>query len=174
MKSLAVLALTLTLIAATATAVRAHVDSLGQPDPSWHPIAAASAAKGSEVPRDGTAPLDDFVSSGGLSVLLLALGLALALDVAMVPGGRTVARAEAWASKTPATDDPPGGPAELVHDDAIRTVDVLPPSTSGETRYVLRLAAAIVLGVLFFSVLQSWGVPGNDRVPQAGQRSTHG
>lgn len=65
MKPLVILVLTFALVTATAKATLAHVDALGQPDPYWQQItaayaarqvAAASAARGSQVPADGTAP----------------------------------------------------------------------------------------------------------------------
>ena len=104
MRPLATLALTLALVTATAKATLAHVDSLGQPDPYWQQIAAASAARGSQVPPDGTAPLEGFVSSGGLSLLLLGLGAALALDRATAGVGvtRTGERARRGATAPPA------------------------------------------------------------------------
>ena len=163
MKPLAILALTLALVTATAKATLAHVDSLGQPDPYWQQIAAASAARGSQVPPDGTAPLEGFVSSGGLSLLLLGLGVALALDRATA--GLRVTRAGERARRMPATA-PPGGPAGMMREEAIRTVEVLPPSASGETRLVLRAAAAIVFGALFASGLHA-SDRGNDSGPQA-------
>jgi hypothetical protein len=152
-KPLAILALTFALVTATAKATLAHVDSLGQPDPYWQQIAAASA-NGSQVPPDGTAPLMRFVSSGGLSLLLLGLGAALALDRATAFAGSRGARARAQPRRLPATA-PTGGPAGMMSEEAIRTVEVLPPSASGETRFVLRAAAAIVFGVLFVSGLQA-------------------
>ena len=157
-KPLAILALTLALVAATAKATLAHVDSLGQPDPSWQQISAASAARGSQVPPDGTAPLEAFVSSGGLSLLLLGLGAALALDRATAPLKPAKRRMPATA--------PPGAPAGMMREEAIRTVDVLPPSASGEARLVLRAAAAIVFGALFVSGLHA-SDRGNDSGPQA-------
>ena len=163
MKPLAILALTLALVTATAKVTLAHVDSLGQPDPYWQQIAAASAARGSQVPPDGTTPLEGFVSSGGLSLLLLGLGAALALDRATA--GLGVTRAGKRARRMPATA-PPGGPAGMMREEAIRTVDVLPPSASGETRLVLRAAAAIVFGALFASGLHA-SDRGNDSGPQA-------
>lgn len=154
MKPLATLALTLALVTATARATLAHVDSLGQPDPYWQQIATASAARGSRVPPDGTAPFEDFVSSGGLSLLLLGLGAALALDRATAPAGSKLRRAGKRARRESATA-PPDEPAEMTREEAITTVEVLPPSATGETRLVLRAAAAIVFGVLFVSGLQA-------------------
>jgi hypothetical protein len=50
-------------------------------------------------------------------------------------------------------------------DDTIRTVEVRPPSASGETRIVLRVAAAITFGALFVAALRAGDAPQN------GQRS---
>lgn len=165
MKPLAILALTLALVATTAKTTLAHVDSLGQPDPAWQQIAAASAATGPQIPADGTGPLEVFVSSGGLSLLLLGLGAALALDLATAPAGLRVTRAGERARGMPATAAP-GGPAGMMREAAIRTVEVLPPSASGETRLVFRAAAAIVLGTLVVSGLQA-SDRGTDGGPQA-------
>jgi len=153
-KALAILALTFVLVAATAQVTLAHVDSLGQPDPSWQQIPAASAASGAEAPLDGTALIEDPFSSYGLSLLFLALGVALALDVATAPAGASAKRADQRASDAPATA-PEEGPNAMTDAEAIRTVERLPPSASGETRHVLRVAAAIVFGVLFASVLHA-------------------
>jgi hypothetical protein len=161
-KPLALLAVTLALVTATAKATLAHVDSPGQPDPYWQQIVAASAARGAQVPPDGTAPLEGFVSSGGLSLLLVSLGIALALDRALA--GVRVTRAGARARRMPATA-PSGAPAEMIDEEAIRTVDVLPPSASGETHLVLRAAAAIVFGAFFVSALHA-SDRGNDSGPQ--------
>jgi hypothetical protein len=162
-KPLAILGLTLALVTASAHVTLAHVDSLGQPDPYWQQVAAASAARGSQAPPDATAPLEGFVASGGLSLLLLGLGAALALDRATA--GSRVRHGGERARRTPATA-PAGGPAETMRAEATRTVEVLPPSASGETRLVLRAAAAIVFGVLFVSGLQA-SDRGNDGVLQA-------
>jgi hypothetical protein len=137
-KTLASLILLALVLVAAPTATLAHVDSLGQPDPSWQQPAAA--ARDSRVPIDGTAPAEDFFSSGGLSVLLLALGALLALDLATAPGSRA-ARA--------------GAPAK-----GLRTVEVLPASASRETRLVLRAAAAIAFTAILLGELHA-----GDRAP---------
>jgi hypothetical protein len=148
-KPFAPLTLALALLAASATAARAHVDSLGQPDPYWQQVAAAAAA--ADAARGGTAPFQDLVSSGGLSLLLLVLGAALALDVATAPARRK------------RTADPSAG---TMGEAAVRTVAGLPPSANGETRHVLRAAAAIAVVALVVSGLHA-SERGGDRAPQA-------
>jgi len=143
-KSVAILALTLALITVTAKATLAHVDSLGEPDPRWQQIAAASAARNSQVPPEGTVP-DDFISSRELSLLLWFIS-ALALDQATVGRGKR-------ARRMPATAPP--GPAAMMREEPLRTVEVLPPSESNETRVVLRVAVAIVFAALFVSGLHA-------------------
>lgn len=161
MKPLAILAVTLALVTSTVKATLAHVDSLGQPDPYWQQIVAASAARGSQVPLDGTAPLDVFIFSGGLSLLLVGIGAALALETAFA--GLRGTRAGERATRMRATA--PAGPAGMMLEEAIRTVEVLPPSASGETRLVLRAVAAIVFGALLSGLRAS--DRGNDSGPQA-------
>lgn len=170
-KPLAILALTLALVAADAKATLAHLDSLGQPDPYWQQIAAASAARDSQAPLEGAAPLEVFVSSGGLSLLMLGLGVALALDWATAGASMDGARGSDG-SRTMSGIAPPGGPAGM-REEAIRTVEVLPPSAGGETRFVLRTAAAIVLVALFASVLHA-SERGIDSGPQARDSSVAG
>jgi hypothetical protein len=165
-KPFAILALTLALL--TATATFAHVDSFGQPDPAWQQIAAAPTAKGSQVTPAGTAALDDFVSFGGLSLLLLGLGIVVTLDLATARGS-WVPRADQRARGIPATDSP-GEPADIMDEQTIRTIEVLPPSASGETRYVLRAALAIAFAVLLMSALDA-SARGNDSGAQANQRA---
>lgn len=144
MKILALLILPPALIATAATATLAHVDTLGQPDPSWQQPA---AARDSSAGAAGTAPQEDFFSSGGLSLLLLALGALLALDLATAPGSRS-----GLATALPAAA-PPDRPPEL----GLRTVEVLPASVSRETRYVLRVAVAIVFAAILCGKLHSSG-----------------
>ena len=62
---------------------------------------------------------------------------------------------------------PPPRSGGVVGGDSIRTVEVLPPSATGETRVVLRAAAAIVLGALFVI-----GVRVGDDNPGAGPRAS--
>jgi hypothetical protein len=157
-KPLAILAVTLALVAATARAALAHVDSLGQPDPYWQQIAAATPATDAGVATGGAASLADFVSFGGLSLLLLCLGVALALDLATAPAGLRIMRAAERATDAVEADGN-ASPASL------RTVEVLPPSARGETRYVLRAAAAIVVGVIVVSALHASG-RANDSAPR--------
>ena len=162
MKLLTILAFTLTLVTATARPTLAHVDSLGQPDPYWQQLAAATAGADAAGPPDTTAPLADFVSFGGLSLLLLCLGIALALDLATAP-----ARLRAAPAAGPTTEAPtPGPPDETACEQPVRTVEVVPPSASGETRHVLRLAAAIVLAVIVVSALHA-SDRGTDSAPPA-------
>jgi len=149
-KILALLILPPTLIAAAATATLAHVDTLGQPDPSWQQPA---AARDTRAGADGTAPQEDFFSSGGLSLLLLALGALLALDLATAPGSRS-ALATALPSAAPPDRPPEAG---------LRTVEVLPASVNRETRYVLRVAMAIVLAAILLGELHS--SDSSDRAP---------
>ena len=163
MKPLALLAVTLALVTATAKATLAHPDSPGQPDPYWQQVAAASAARGSPDPPDATAGLEGFVYSGGLSLLLVSLGAALALDRAFA--GLSGMRAGERARRMPATV-PPDEPAGMMPEGGIRTVEVLPPSASGEARLVLRTAAAIVFGALFVSGLHA-SDRGSDSGPYA-------
>ncbi len=143
MKILASLILPPILIAAAATATLAHVDSLGQPDPSWQQPAAA--ARDARAAADGSAPSEDFFSSGGLSLLLLALGALLALDLATAPGWRSA----------PATPLPATAPPDRPPEKGLRTVEVLPLSASRETRLVLRAAAAIVFAAILLGELHA-------------------
>lgn len=53
-----------------------------------------------------------------------------------------------------------------MREEAMRTLEVLPPSARGETRLVLRAAAAILFGVLFVI-----GVRSSDRDPDGGPRA---
>ena len=162
MKPLAFLVLALALV--SAPAALAHVDSLGQPDPFWQQVAAASGGRGSPVSPDGAAPpVENFVSSGGLSLLLLGLGVALALDVATTPSRSKAGRTAAGAIWTPATA-PAVEVAAMTGDEAVRTVEVLPPSESGETRHVLRAMVVIVLAALLVSWLNASG-RSNDAMP---------
>ena len=162
MKLLTILAFTLALVTATAKPTLAHVDSLGQPDPYWQQLAAATAGADAAGPPDTTAPLADFVSFGGLSLLLLCLGIALALDLATAP-----ARLRAAPAAGPTTEAPtPGPPDETACEQPVRTVEVVPPSASGETRHVLRLAATIVLAVIVVSALHA-SDRGTDSAPPA-------
>jgi hypothetical protein len=149
-KPLAILAFTLALAVAAASAALAHVDSLGQPDPYWQQVTAATPATDSAGPPDGAVPLTDFVSIGGLSLLLLCLGVALALDLATAPSGRRIPRAAARATESVDSEEP-------APQTSLRTVEVVPPSARGETRYVLRSAAAIVVGVIVVSALHASG-----------------
>jgi len=92
----------------------------------------------------------------------LCLGIALALDLATAP-----ARLRAAPAAGPTTEAPtPGPPDETACEQPVRTVEVVPPSASGETRHVLRLAAAIVLAVIVVSALHA-NDRSTDSAPQA-------
>ena len=161
MKPLAILGVTLALVTATAATTLAHVDSLGQSDAYWQQVAAESAAAGAQEPSGGSAP-EDLVASGALSLLLLAFGIALALDLATTPASFWATRADE-ASRGPTTAQP-GEAAEIMSEGPIRTVAVVPPSARGEGRRVLRVAAAIAFGALLIGRLHA-SDRGDDRRP---------
>lgn len=70
MKLIAILAVALALVTATARATLAHPDVPGQPDPYWQQLAAASVAEASQARPDTTLLQVLVYASGGVSLLL--------------------------------------------------------------------------------------------------------
>jgi len=111
------------------SAARAHIDTFGTPDPYWQNLANGSGNGGGRIAADGTA-VAGAVHPRLLRAYLCAMGVLL---VALaVRGVRRVL-------------------PELrldVEEDAIRTVEVVPPSGRRETGLVLAVAGAVVIGAI--------------------------
>jgi hypothetical protein len=129
----------LLLAVAGGGSARAHVDTLGTPDPYWQRLA------GGRLPADGTMAGAGAVHPGFLAAYLCVV--AVVLLVLAVIGIRRVLP-DLLASSADA----------IAGADALRTVEVLPPSARREGTVVLAVAGAIVIAALLVIAPGSGGV----------------
>ena len=111
---------------------RAHVDTFGTPDPYWQRLANGA---GGRIAADSTTAAGGAVHPG-----LLAAYLFVAAAVLLVLAVIGVRRA--------LPDLLVSGADAITGADAIRTVEVLPPSARLEAAVILAVAAVIVAGAL--------------------------
>jgi hypothetical protein len=146
-KPLATLVLAVALVTASANAALAHPDVLGEPDPYWQQLAAASAARASENSANSAADSRAF-DALPFAILVCAAGALCALFGASLLrslwSGRALGSRASEPARGMAVRVSPGDSAAMMAAGPIRTVDVRPPSAFRETRLVLRAAAAIV------------------------------
>ena len=135
MKSLVTIIAILVITMLSGSAVRAHTDTFGTPDPYWQNLARGSSSGRGRIAADGTTAVAGAVHPRLLRAYLYTVG---ALFVAWAVRGVRRVLPELLLDTEEART---GG-------DAIRTVDVLPPSGRRETGLVLGAAAAIFIGAL--------------------------
>jgi hypothetical protein len=152
MKSLVMTIAVLLVTVLSGSAARAHIDTLGTPDPYWQNPASGSSNGRGQIAADGTTAVADVGHPWLLRAYLYTMG---ALLVALAVRGvrRTLPALVLDLEET------------RTGSEAIRTVEVRSPSVAGETGLVLGAAAAIILGVLLVTALRS-----ADSGPQNGPR----
>jgi hypothetical protein len=136
-------------------AARAHTDTFGTPDPYWQNLASGSSNGRGQMAADGTTAVTGARHPWVLRAYLYTMG---ALFVALVVRG--VRRVLPELLLDLVEEVRTGG-------DAIRTVEVLPPSRRRETYLVLGVAAAIFFGALLM-IAPGSGYSGSENGPRVG------
>lgn len=154
MKSLLTIIVVLLVTVLSGSAARAHIDTFGTPDPYWQNLARGSSNGRGQAAADGTTAIAGAGHPWLLRAYLYAIGALFAAWA--VRGVRRVLPVLVLDLEEVRT----GG-------DAIRTVEVLPPSARGGTGLVLGAAAAIIFGALLVIALRS-GDGGAENGPRAG------
>jgi Family of unknown function (DUF6162) len=133
--SLVTIAVVLLAAVLSGRPARAHIDGFGTPDPYWQNLASGSNNGKGQVPADGTTP-----AGGAVHPRLLRAYLYTMAAVFTVLAAHAVRRVLPEFLSDP-DERTMGG-------DAIRTVDVRPPSGRREAGLVMAAGAAIVFGAL--------------------------
>ena len=158
MKSLVTIIVVLLVTVLSGSPARAHTDTFGTPDPYWQNLARGSSNGSGQTPADCTTAVSGAAHPWLLLAYLCAMGaLFMVLAVRVVRRVLPVFLLDLDEVQT-------GG-------DAIRTVEVLPPSGRGETGLVLGVAAVIFFGARLVIALDSGyggsenGAPAGDLLP---------
>ena len=132
---------------------RAHIDTFGTPDPYWQKLANGSSDGKAQMAVDGATAVGGAVHPWLLRAYLYTIA---ALLVALAVAGVRRVLPEFVSNLE---QESTGG-------DAIRMVEVLPPSAGRETGLVLAAAAAIFVGALVV-IAPGSGYSGSENGPRA-------